>query len=312
MPSAQSFLVSLAIRRLVKDRSRGDVDVRFVRSWVNRLMVLPIPHLSVNFKPFREAGLNGEWVRSRAAHNERVVLYLHGGGYFFCSPRTHRPVTTALARQLGGRTLALQYRLAPEYPYPAALDDAVTAYRYLLDQGISPQHIAIAGDSAGGGLALATLVTLRDRKIPLPAAAVLFSPWTDMAATGASLDQNDQACAMFSADGIRRARMLYVGEDDPYNPLISPLYADLSGLPPMLLHVSDNEVLLDDSTRLAERARSAGVNVEFRVWKNQPHTWQLFHRLIPEGRESLDQAAHFLGQHFAKCWDGLDLPYNLP
>ncbi|MBT9582594.1 alpha/beta hydrolase [bacterium] len=313
MPSPQSLLVSLAIRRLVKDRShREEVDVPYVRYWVNRLMLPLLPHLSINFKPFHEAGLKGEWVRSRSSHNERVVLYLHGGGYFFCSPRTHRPVTSALASQLGGRTLALQYRLAPEHPYPAALNDAVAAYRWLLDQGTSPRHIAIAGDSAGGGLALTTLVTLRNQGLPMPSACVLFSPWTDMAATGASLDHNNLNCAMFSAAGIRAARMLYVGQDDPYNPLISPLYADLSGLPPTLLHVSDNEVLLDDSTRLAHRAREAGVDIDFKVWTDQPHTWQLFHRLIPEGKASLLEATHFLSRHFAASWDGLDLPYSMP
>lgn len=312
MPSAQSLLVSLAIRRLVKNRNHEDLNVPYIRSMVNRLMLPLLPHLSINFKPFREAGLKGEWVRSRASHNKRVVLYLHGGGYFFCSPRTHRPVTTALARQLGGRTLALQYRLAPEHPYPAALDDAVTAYRWLLDHGTSPGHIAIAGDSAGGGLALTTLVALRDRRLPLPSACVLFSPWTDMAATGASLDVNDANCAMFSAAGIRAARHLYVGDNCPYNPLISPLYADLSGLPPILLHVSDNEVLLDDSTRLAERAREHGVAMEFKVWVDQPHTWQLFHRLIPEGRQSLQEASDFLARYFLPCWDGLDLPFCLP
>lgn len=312
MPSAQSLLVSLAIRRLVKNRNHEDLNVPYIRSTVDRLMLPLLPHLAINFKPFREAGLKGEWVRSRAHHNERVVLYLHGGGYFFCSPRTHRPVTTALARQLGGRTLALQYRLAPEFPYPAALEDAVRAYQWLLDHGTLPKHIAIAGDSAGGGLALATLVKLRDLEMPLPAAGILFSPWTDMAATGASLDENDSNCAMFSAAGIRAARHLYVGDDDPYNPLISPLYADLDGLPPLLLHVSDNEVLLDDSTRLAERAQAHGVTMEFKVWADQPHTWQLFHRLIPEGRASLEEACAFLCRHFAPGWDGLDLPFCLP
>jgi len=312
MPSPQSLLVSLAIRRLVKDRSHGELDVRFVRSTVNRLMLPLLPHMQVNFKRFQQDGLRGEWVRSRACHNERVVLYLHGGGYFFCSPRTHRPVTSAMASLLGGRTLALQYRLAPEYPYPAALEDAIAAYCWLLNHGTSPGHIAVAGDSAGGGLALATLVALRDQGLPLPSAGVFFSPWTDMAATGDSLDRNNENCAMFSAAGIRKARHLYVGEDDPYNPLISPLYADLSGLPPLLLHVSDNEVLLDDSTRLAARARQAGTPIVFKVWADQPHVWQLFHRLIPEGKASLQEACDFLLRHFDRSWDGLDLPFSMP
>lgn len=312
MPSPQSLLVSSALRQLVKRRSHGEFDIPYVRSWVNRLMALSFPHSSVGFRSLEATGLRGEWVHSKGGHETgRVVLYLHGGGYFFCSPRTHRPVTTALARLLGAKTLALQYRLAPEHPYPAALEDAVTAYSWLLDQGIDPARIVVAGDSAGGGLALATLVMLRDLGFPLPAACACFSPWTDLAATGASLDQNDLHCAMFSAAGIRRARMLYVGNADPCDPRISPLYADLRGLPPLLLHVSDSEVLLDDSTRFAELARQAGVPVQLKVWGSQPHVWQLFHRLIPEGRYSLQEAADFVLQYLQPDAEGADLPYGL-
>lgn len=307
------MLVSSALRHLVKRRSQGDVDVAFVRSWVNRLMAVPWPHRQVNFRPFDCNDLRGEWVWSAEDACERVVLYFHGGGYFFCSPRTHRPVTAGLARHLGCATLALQYRLAPEHPYPAALEDALAAYRWVLSQGIAPENIALAGDSAGGGLALATLVSLRDHGEPLPSACVCFSPWTDLAATGASLDQNDPHCAMFSAAGIRRARMLYVGKADPYDPRLSPLYADLRGLPPILVHVSDTEVLLDDSTRLAQRAMEAGTPLKLKIWKNLPHVWQLFCRLIPEGGKSLEEAAEFLAMHFACALPGLHtLPYTLP
>jgi epsilon-lactone hydrolase len=304
------MLVSSALRHLVKRRNEGDVNVAYVRSWVNRLMALPWPHRSVTFQDFGYEGLRGEWVCSGGAARERVVLYFHGGGYFFCSPRTHRPVTVGLAKKLGAATLALQYRLAPENPFPAALDDAVAAYRWLLAQGILPRNVAFAGDSAGGGLALAALVSLRDQGVPLPSACVCFSPWTDLAATGASLDQNDAHCAMFSAAGIRRARLLYVGSADPYHPHVSPLYADLSGLPPLLVHVSDSEVLLDDSTRLVERARAAGVKTQLKVWSRLPHVWQLFCRLIPEGGTSLEEAAEFLSMHLG---GGAELPsHGLP
>lgn len=312
MPSPQSLLVSTALRQIVKRRSYGEVNVPNVRSWVDRLMGLPWSHSAVHFESLRGSALRGEWVSCRNHRNSPlVVLYLHGGGYFFCSPRTHRPVTAALAQHLGGSTLALQYRLAPEHPYPAALEDSLSAYSWLLDQGYQPRQIVLAGDSAGGGLALSTLVKLRDLGFPLPAACCCFSPWTDLAATGESLDRNDPSCAMFSAAGIRRARLLYVGQADPFDPTLSPLYADLRGLPPLMLQVSDSEVLLDDSTRFATRAREAGVSVRLQIWPKQPHVWQLFHRLVPEGRTSLLEASEFLLQHLDyEATHSLSLPYG--
>ena len=309
MPSSQSHLVSLALRALVKRNSHANFDVARARHWTDRLLSLPLPHLQVRFRDFSSGRLNGEWVDSQSPGP--MLLYLHGGGYFFCSPRTHRPMTAYLTRSLGGSTLALKYRLAPEHPFPAALEDAMEAYRWLLAQGHSPERIVVAGDSAGGGLVLSTLVALRQAGLPMPAAAACFSPWTDLAATGSSLDANDRHCAMFSAAGIRSARRLYLGEADPYDPRVSPLYADLAGLPPLLIHVSDNEVLLDDSLRMAERARQAGVAVSLKVWENLPHVWQLFQRLVPEGKESLREAGQFLTSHLG-AGSSFELPFSLP
>jgi len=309
MPSSHSLLVSLALRALVKKNSQAEFDVARARHWTDRLLSLPLPHLQVRFRPVHLPGVQGEWVDS--GRPGPVLLYVHGGGYFFCSPRTHRPVTAFLTRALGGSTLALKYRLAPEHPFPAALEDALAAYQSLLSSGYSQQQIVLAGDSAGGGLLLSTLVAIRQKGLPMPVAAACFSPWTDLAVTGPSLDRNDRNCAMFSAAGIRSARQLYLGQADPYDPRVSPLYADLRGLPPLLIHVSDNEVLLDDSLRLAERAQAAGVQVSLQVWQNLPHVWQLFQRLVPEGRESLRQASQFLSSHLVP--DLLDeLPFSLP
>ena len=319
MASPQSFLVSSALRYF-KARSQ-DVDVSAIRSWVNRLTGLPWPRHAASIQRFIHPNLGGEWIYAAHESSQRVVLYLHGGGYFFCSPRTYRPVTVGLSRHVGAATLALGYRLAPEHPYPAALDDALAGYSWLLEQGVRPDQIALAGDSAGGGLALATLVRLRDQGIPLPSACICFSPWTDLAATGLSLDSNDSHCAMFSGNAIRKARNHYLGKADPYHPSISPLYADLQGLPPLLIHVSDSEVLLDDSTRLAERARQAGVEVTLKVWSRLPHVWQLFAHLIPEGKASLQEASKFLRHHLdhggvesKKKFQGdrFELPYSIP
>jgi acetyl esterase/lipase len=233
-------------------------------------------------------GIEGEWVEGAATHG--TLLYLHGGGYFACSPETHRPITVAYAQQ-GFRVFAPAYRLAPEYPFPAALEDALAVYRAL---AIDAGPLAVSGESAGGGLTLALLLSLRAEDAVLPPAAALFSPWTDLAATVESLRTNDRRCAMFFGAGIARAAAHYVGGADPRHPLISPLYADLAGLPPLLIHVGANEVLLDDSTRLAERARRAGVAVELKIWPVVPHAWQLAYPQVPEARQSLREAGAFL------------------
>ncbi len=219
------------------------------------------------------------------------MLYLHGGGYVACSPRTHRPITAAFARA-GFRVFAPNYRLAPEHVFPAAVDDALAAYRGL--RSLGAERLVIAGDSAGGGLALALMIALRDAGERLPAAAALFSPWTDLAASGESLTANNACCAMFYGEDIGPTARLYLGSTDSRHPLASPLYADLAGLPPLLIHVGAKEVLLDDSRRIAERARAAGVPVEFKIWAEVPHVWQLIPALIPEARHSLRDAASFL------------------
>jgi acetyl esterase/lipase len=246
----------------------------------------------VRISPAQVGGVPGEWVEGTGVASA-VLLYLHGGGYFGCSAESHRPITVAFARQ-GFRVLAPNYRLAPENQFPAAVDDAVAAYRGLLSKGFSPAQILVSGDSAGGGLALSLLLALRDEGNPLPSGAALFSPWTDLAATGESIFTNADRCAMFHGPDICISARYYLGEMDPRNPLASPLYADLDGLPPFLIHVGEDEVLRDDSTRLAARARAAGVRVELKVWPVVPHAWQLAPHRIPEARESLHASAEFL------------------
>jgi monoterpene epsilon-lactone hydrolase len=296
MINAKGLLLKSALR-FMKRRSRKDPDVKLARTFAHMGLALKAPPSHIKMREPHGQYIQGEWLYSESSSPGRVILYLHGGGYFFCSPKTHRAITADLADLTQSNVLALRYRLAPEHPYPAALEDAVKAYRWLLEMGYSPNAISIAGDSAGGGLALALLVYLKDHHIPQPCSCVCFSPWTDLAVTGLSLDHNDHRCLMFSGEGIRRARMLYLGKADPYNPWISPLYADLSGLPPLLIHVSDNEVLLDDSTRLAEKARRSGVDVELKIWQDLPHVWQLFKLSLPESTQSLKLASSFILRH---------------
>jgi acetyl esterase/lipase len=233
----------------------------------------------------------GEWVEP-SGDATATLLYLHGGGYFSMSPKTHRPITVGFARR-GFRVFAPDYRLAPENKFPAAIEDAVRCYRGILSTEKEERTLVVAGDSAGGGLSVALMLSLRDAGVPLPSACVLFSPWTDLAATGASIRSNDKRCSMFFGGLIAPWAKYYLGDADPRNPLASPLYSDLSGLPPMLIHVGGDEVLLDDSVRLAERAIAMGSLATLKIWPVVPHDWQLA-PLIPEAGQSLNEASGFL------------------
>jgi monoterpene epsilon-lactone hydrolase len=246
--------------------------------------------------------MRGEWLEpvnaasgsASGAVRAPTILYLHGGGYYFCSPKSHRALAFGLATRANAPTFSLDYRLAPEHRFPGALDDATAAYRHLVASGIPPGSIVIAGDSAGGGLALATLVALRDAGDPLPAGGVLFSPWTDLAASGATIRSNDGADPMFSGPAIARAAQVYLGDTPATHPYASPVYANLEGLPPLFIQAGSTEVLLDDSRRVADNARTAGVPVELQVWQKMPHVWQIFAPFIPEARQALDAAAGFV------------------
>jgi len=295
MASWQAHLSVWIIKWRVKRKLRGVRDYRVARKIFRTDPCKPSAAVSIS--PSQVGGVPGEWVQG-ANHSGPVLLYLHGGGYFGCSPQTHRPITVSFAMQ-GFLVLAPDYRLAPENQFPAAVDDAVAAYRGLLGEGYSPESIVVGGDSAGGGLALSLLLALREAGLPLPAGAALFSPWTDLAATGESIRTNANRCAMFHGPDIGLSARYYLGETDPRNPIASPLYADLAGLPPLLIHVGADEVLRDDSTRLAERARAAGVRVELKVWPVVPHAWQLAPHLVPEARQSLRESAEFLRERAA-------------
>ncbi len=293
--SFQARLSVWIVKWRLKRRLKG------VRDYcVARKILRPDPYKvppTVQISPAHLGGVPGERVEGPTP-GDTVLLYLHGGGYFGCSAESHRPITAYYALH-GFRVFAPDYRLAPENRFPAAVEDAVAFYRALLGEGYSPERIAVAGESAGGGLALSLMLALRDAGVPLPAAAALFTPWTDLAATGDSIRTNTGRCAMFEGAGIAFSARYYLGDTDPRNPLASPLYANLSGLPPLLIHVGEDEVLLDDFTRLVERARAAGVSVELKIWPVVPHAWQLAPHLIPEARQSLRESAAFFRAHVA-------------
>ena len=245
-------------------------------------------------------GVPARWSTTPGASKERVLLYLHGGGYLLGSSLGYRPLFSALARDAGARGLALDYRLAPESPFPAAVEDAVSGYRGLLAQGIAPGAIAIAGDSAGGGLTVAMLVAARDAGLPMPAAAVAISPWADLECTGASMLSKAAADPAVDRVGLFQIGTVYLNGASPRSALASPIYASLAGLSPLLIQVGSAEVLLDDATRLAARAGEADVEVQLEIWPRMPHVWHLFAFALSEGREAIDRAGAFVAAQFQK------------
>jgi monoterpene epsilon-lactone hydrolase len=258
--------------------------------------MFPLP-ADVQREPTTAGGVPAEWVMAPGAAADRAVLYLHGGGYVIGSITTHRDLAARLSRAAAARVLVLGYRLAPEHPYPAALEDAVAAYRQLLDEGLAPERTVIAGDSAGGGLAVATLVALRDAGAPLPAAGVCISPWTDLALTGESLVSRAAADPIVNRPLLEMMVAAYLGTADPRTPGASPLYADLTGLPPLLIQVGTAEAIYDDAARLAERARAAGVDVTFEPWEEMIHVWHGFAAMLPEGQQAIARIGAYVQEH---------------
>jgi monoterpene epsilon-lactone hydrolase len=244
------------------------------------------------------AGVPGEWVRCGQVDPDRRLLYLHGGAYVSGSRVSHRALAARISRAAGVSVLLIDYRLAPEHPHPAAVEDAVAALGFMNESGpLGParaRRTFVGGDSAGGGLTLAALLSVRDARSRLPDAAIALSPWTDLAMTGDSFTSRAAIDPMITPSFMHPCAALYLGTTDARQPLASPLYADLRGLPPLLLHVGDAEVLLDDTTRFAERARAAAVDVHVEVWPEMFHVFQAFATVLPEGREAIAKIGEFL------------------
>jgi len=255
--------------------------------------ITPVPD-GVAFTPVEANGVEAEWADAEGARDDAAIVYLHGGGYALGSLNTHRGLVARLSKVARVRVLSVAYRLGPEHPHPAAVEDAVAAVRFVRASGIAPARTAVAGDSAGGGLTLATLLALRDAGDPLPAAGLCISPWTDLAATGESVTTKADQDPMLRAADLTLMADAYLAGQNPKTPLASPLYAEMAGLPPLLLQVGSAELLLDDSTRVAERARAAGVDVELRVWQDMFHVWHVFADILPEGEQAVQEMADFL------------------
>jgi epsilon-lactone hydrolase len=288
-------LVRLGLRLILRRRQRPRLSVEAVRRRLQCLnRIAPRPPRGVEYVAVDAGGVNSERIIGPLSRPDRHVLFLHGGGYTFGSSLLYRDFTWRIAAACRAIVLCIDYRLAPEHPFPAALDDAVAAYRWLLAEGAAPRHIALAGDSAGGGLVLATLMRLRDQGAPLPAAAALISPWTDLALTGESLRRSAAKDPIVSVEAAAHNARLYLAGTDPRHPCASPLYGNLAGLPPTLILAGSDEVLLDDSVRMADRIRTAGCQVDLDVVPGMFHGWHAFPRLIPEARETIARIGAFL------------------
>lgn len=292
MPSPELNKLLTALRAV--DYSSGRTVEELRADWEKFAESFPASP-DVSFEPVNAAGVSAEWVTAPGGASDRVVLYFHGGGYSVGTLASYRNFTGRLARGTGARLLAVGYRLAPEHPFPAALDDAVASYGWLIDQGIPPNRIALAGDSAGGGLALATAIALRDRGYPRPAAIVAICPSTDLAKEGASVRERAHLDPIVNYESSMAHALRYVGKGGNLkHPLASPLYAELHDLPPILILIGTHECLFDDSSRFAAKAESAGVEVELDIWEGMIHVWPIFADILPEGREAIEKIGNYV------------------
>lgn len=248
---------------------------------------------SIRREPVTANGVPCEWFRTPGAA-KGVVLYLHGGGFMIGSTTSHQGVISRVAEASGFDVLGVNFRLAPEHPFPAGLDDCISAYRYLLEQGIEARQIGIVGDSAGGALVIATLLALSQRGLPMAGCGVALSSWADLTLTADSLRRNADRDPMVTVDILRAMAAAYTAGQDPADPLISPVHADLTGLPPLLIQVGDRDLCEDDSRKLADNARAAGVDVTFELWPEMIHAWHSYYDMLPEAREAVSRIGDYL------------------
>jgi acetyl esterase/lipase len=275
-----------ALRELIAARPRATDIAQRRRDMDARGLAFTLA-TDVTVEKLSAGGVPSEWTTTPGADRDSVVLYLHGGGYVIGSLDSHRHLVSEIGRACAGRTLAIDYRMGPEHPFPAAVHDALAAYRFLLDSGIRPGRICIAGDSAGGGLVVAAMLAIRDAELPQPGCGWCISPWVDLACTGASLQDNAARDPNVQKPGVLEFAGLYLGGADPRSPLASPIYGDLRGLPPLLIQVGSVETLLDDAIGLARAAALADVSVDLQIWPEMIHVWHLYHPQLTAGRGAI-------------------------
>lgn len=308
MPSLNTRVVNGAMRLLVKRRlARMEMTVAEVTLARDRLEAYAARNDAppgVLFSPTELGGVAAERCTAPGpALPGRTLLYLHGGAYALGSPRVYRRLAWRLAEALCAPVVTIDYRLAPEHSFPAAPDDALAAYEALLDDGLLPRNIAIAGDSAGGNLVLALLQRIRSAGLPMPACAICLSPWADLTGSGDSITLNAHRDPMLPAHRLDEAARLYAPGADLRDPLLSPIFADFEGFPPLSLHVGSTEILLDDAVRVARAAERAGVHSELRIWPAQPHVFQILAQYVPEARQAINEMGRFVLTHWLRAAD---------
>ena len=293
-----AWLIRGLIRLTLKPLLGPPLPVRFQRFWLRLASTVNAPSRAALSERFELEGMSSLRARPRGADRERTILYLHGGGYSVGSWGSHKGPITHLAVAANAEVIAPNYRLAPEHPYPAAVEDALAAYRWLLAEGKRPEQIAIAGDSAGGGLSLATAIAVRDAKLPQPAAVVLISPWVDLSATAPAIEANAKIDAMLRPSWTRACSEMYRNGLDPRDPGCSPLFANLRDLPPILIQTGTDEIIVDDSIRLDARCEEAGVDVTLQVFEGMWHDFQSHAGILDEADEAMQKIAEFVDAHW--------------
>lgn len=297
--SLQAYFIRRFIRRdknqVLKKYKRRKVSIAAMRKRFIEITFRDKRLKSVAFERFDLDGIPSAWFRPKNARQGKVILYFHGGGYCVGSIDTHDGMVSKIANLNQVTCLLPEYRLGPEHPFPGAVDDAVKSYQFLL-QNHKPEDIILMGDSAGGGLSIACLLKLKELQLPLPAAAALLSPWLDLSLSLPSMKALEDTDPFIHPSFLDSMASDYAGQYDRKDPLLSPVFGDLKNLPPLFIQVGEEEVLLDDSQALAEKAKAEGVEVDLKVWKSMWHVWQYFWRLLPEASKALKEQRDFIGK----------------
>jgi acetyl esterase/lipase len=305
MQSIRSQLVKGFMRAVVKTNNAITTPGKKQREALDAYVKLNARFGVEKVKTEKICSVRCAWVRYKKVAQDKVIIHLHGGGYTSGTIESHHALAMALSRVSGVSVLLPEYSLAPEKPFPSALNDVVSVYKSIIKQGFNPKNIIISGDSAGGGLALACVLSLKKEKIPLPVAIICLSPWTDLTCSGGTYITKQKADPFLVPSFLKESAKMYCGNHNSNNPSISPLFADLKGFPPMLIHVGSEEILLDDSFQLALKAKKAGVKVTLKVWRGMWHVWHIFGELLPESSQALKHIGRFSKKHLNNTSIGL-------
>lgn len=296
MASINNFFIRLFLNTVINKKKQPGMPVKITRNSLEKLTSMsPLPR-GVKYEKVDIDGTYAEWNIPKNLKNKGVLLYIHGGGFVAGSVRTHRGITGRISKASKTKCLSVEYRLAPEHPFPTGLNDVLKVYNWLIKQGYDHKKIVIAGDSAGGGLTVSTLLKLRDENGAIPAAGVLLSPWLDLEVIGESAKTMADMDPMLVPEALREFGLMYATKENLRNPLCSPLYADVKGLPPLLIHASSSEVLYDDTTRFVKNLKTAGVEHEVEYWKKMVHVWQGYAPFLPEAQRSINKLGEFIEQ----------------